>query len=205
LDPSHFTDNVLVFVDDGETGEVTVLAVRAKMYQLENKETGWKERGAGMLKINVPDSCISWDDSGQPIPGSFDASGLEDEDEEEEEDDEGDEGATESTAAAGSGSGSGGGGARGHKKKSVRLLMRQDHTLRVILNTALTGATEFQERSGLKASSVLFTALFEGQEARPVQMKVGRGDGELCLPARNRFRATTKLTSRWLTNMFARR
>jgi hypothetical protein len=133
-------------VDDGETGEVTILAVRAKMYQLDDKAAGWKERGAGMLKINVPESSISRDDSGQPIPGSFDASALEEADEE----------AADEDSVAG--------------RRTVRLLMRQDHTLRVILNTALTGPIDFQERAGLKATSILFTA-FEGKEARPVQMK----------------------------------
>jgi hypothetical protein len=137
-----------VTVDDGETGEVTILQVRAKMFQLEDKETGWKERGSGMLKINVPESCVSFDElSGMPIAGSFDASGLEADSDDEEDS----------------------GGARGGK--IVRLIMRQDHTLRVILNTAIVGATNFQTREGLKATNIIFTA-FEGDEGRPVQMKV---------------------------------
>jgi Ran-binding protein 3 len=136
-------ESALVVVDDGEAGEVTILAVRAKMYLLEDKAAGWKERGAGMLKINVPYDCIEFDESsGQPLPGTFHASPLQ----------------VADAAAA-------------KEKKIVRLLMRQDHTLRVILNTALTGATEFKETAGLKATSVLFTA-FDGAEARPVQMKV---------------------------------
>lgn len=147
-----------VIVDDGEAGETTILQVRAKMYQLEDKEIGWKERGAGMLKINVPESCVQFDEAGVPIPGSFDASGLEcdDDDDDDDDDDEDSKG-----------------------KRTVRLIMRQDHTLRVILNTAIVPATDFQERAALKASNILFTA-FEGEEGKPVQMKVRAGGDCLC-------------------------
>ncbi|KAL3955267.1 hypothetical protein ACCO45_010830 [Purpureocillium lilacinum] len=128
-----------VEVDDGEAGEATVVSVRAKMFSLD-KETGWKERGAGMLKINVPRSCVDYDNNGTPVPGSFDASGL-----------EADEEAGED--------------AGGHKV--VRLLMRQDQTHRVILNTAIVPAMQFQEKASLKSVGILFTA-FEGPEAKPM-------------------------------------
>ena len=59
------------------------------------------------------------------------------------------------------------------RQKHVRLIMRQDHTLRVILNTVIMPAMKFQVTNRLKTSTVLFTA-FEGGEARQVQMKVGR-------------------------------
>lgn len=55
--------------------------------------------------------------------------------------------------------------------KLVRLLMRQDSTLRVILNTAMTRNMRFELNDGLKAKSVLFTAL-EGEEARHVQVQM---------------------------------
>lgn len=129
----------LVVVDDGESGEVTLLAVRAKMFIME-KGVGWKERGAGMLKVNVPKLTIELDEAGNVDPTTFDASVLED---------EGDDGTT----------------------KSVRLIMRQDHTLRVILNTAVVPAMSFQLNQKLKAAFVLFTA-FDGGEAKQVQMKV---------------------------------
>ncbi len=58
------------------------------------------------------------------------------------------------------------------RQKHVRLIMRQDHTLRVILNTVILPAMKFQVTNRLKTSTVLFTA-FEGGEARQVQMKVG--------------------------------
>jgi len=97
-----------------------------------------------MLKINVPDSCVSYDEvTGAPIPGSFDASALDDDDEEE------------------------GGAGRGNK--IVRLIMRQDHTHRVLLNTAILPAMAFEEKATLKSVGVLFTA-FEGDEAKPVSV-----------------------------------
>lgn len=68
-------------------------------------------------------------------------------------------------------------------RKHVRLIMRQDHTLRVILNTVILPAMKFQVTNRLKTSTVLFTA-FEGGEARQVQMKVSRvtsGPPSLCV------------------------
>jgi hypothetical protein len=132
-----------VQLDDGEKGETTIVQVRAKMFYLE-KDEGWKERGAGMLKINVPETCVSFDEAGAPIPGSFDASGLGDEEDEED-----------------------GGAAKGHKV--TRLIMRQDHTLRVLLNTVILPAMEFQEKASLKAVGIMFTA-FEGENAKPVNV-----------------------------------
>ena len=120
-------------IDDGESSEVTILAVRAKMFQMEKAE-GWKERGAGMLKVNVPRASVEVND-GLTDMASFDASVLEDED-----------------------------------ASRVRLVMRQDHTLRVILNSPISPAIKFQLNQKLKAAFVLFTA-FEGNEVKQVQMK----------------------------------
>lgn len=94
-----------------------------------------------MLKVNAPASCVDFDDDGTPIAGSFDASGLDEDDEE------------------------GGDGSN----KVVRLLMRQDQTHRVILNTVVVPAMKFQEKATLKSVSVLFTA-FEGEESKPVSV-----------------------------------
>jgi hypothetical protein len=124
-----------VQVNDGEAGETTLISVRAKMFEY-NTQAGWKERGSGMLKINVPESCVDFDDSGAPIPGTFDASSLDDADD-------------------------------GPAKKVVRLLMRQDQTHRVILNTAVLPVMNFQEKSSLKSVGILFPA-FEGAAATPV-------------------------------------
>ncbi|KAH6856776.1 hypothetical protein B0I37DRAFT_368320 [Chaetomium sp. MPI-CAGE-AT-0009] len=131
-----------IVVDDGESGEVTLFSVRAKMYVME-KDVGWKERGGGMLKINVPKSTVDLDENKVPDPTSFDASVLEDEDDD--------------------------------KPKHVRLIMRQDHTLRVILNTVLLPATKFHVTNRLKTSTVGFTA-FEGGTARQVQMKLSEAN-----------------------------
>lgn len=141
----------IVEVNDGEAGEATITSVRAKVFYLD-KEAGWKERGSGMLKINVPEVCVEFDDSGSPIPGSFDASGLELDDVAE------------------------GGNAGG--PKVARLILRQDQTHRVILNTAILPAMKFQEKASLKSVGILFTA-FEGAEAKPVNITVRvRGSAE---------------------------
>lgn len=138
-----------VEVDDGEAGEATIVSVRAKMFHHDKVAGNWKERGAGMLKINVPRACLEFDEAGAPIPGSFDASGLELDEEE------------------------AGEGFKGHKV--ARLLLRQDQTHRVILNTAILPAMKFQEKASLKSVGILFTA-FEGEQATPVSitMKVWR-------------------------------
>ncbi|KAK3688155.1 hypothetical protein B0T22DRAFT_146840 [Podospora appendiculata] len=138
-----------IVVDDGEGDEVTLLAVRAKMYQME-KGIGWKERGAGMLKVNVPKISVEFDSQGNPEPGSFDASVLD---------------------ADGEVNGTSG-------RENVRLIMRQDHTLRVILNSAILPATSFQLTQKLKAAYVLFTA-FEGDEVKQVQMKLSEANATL--------------------------
>lgn len=137
-----------VDVDDGEAGEATLLSVRAKMFVHENE--AWKERGAGMLKINVPRSCVEFDENNAVVPGSFDSSGLDEED--------GDDAAP----------------------KVVRLLMRQDQTHRVILNTAIISAMKFQQKTSLKSTSVLFTA-FVGDSATPllVTMRVSASRRDL--------------------------
>ncbi|KAF4470257.1 DEAD DEAH box helicase [Fusarium albosuccineum] len=134
-----------VEVNDGEAGEATILSVRAKMFY-HDKEAGWKERGGGMLKINVPQACVEYDENGVVVPGSFDASALEVDDPE----------------AAGE--------TQGHKV--ARLIMRQDQTHRVILNTALVAAMKFQEKASLKSVGILFTAFtsFDGEQAKPVSI-----------------------------------
>lgn len=126
-----------VAVDNGEAGEATVLQMRAKIFQLDKGATAWRERGAGNLKINVPIQCIDTDENGQAIPGSFDASSLEDGD-----------------------------------VKTVRLIMRQDSTHRLILNTTLIPAMTFQEKPMNKTVCVLFTAIEGPGEAVSVQLKM---------------------------------
>ncbi|KAI9054913.1 hypothetical protein LZ554_002057 [Drepanopeziza brunnea f. sp. 'monogermtubi'] len=127
-------------VDDGEAGEATLLQVRAKLFAIESKEVGWKERGVGTLKINVPKSCVSFDDNGVPIPGSFNASGLEDDDE----------------------------GATG--PRVARLIMRQENTHRVVLNTVIVRAMEFKDKASTSAAQIIFTAFEGDKEPTPINM-----------------------------------
>ncbi|KAI0380099.1 hypothetical protein F5Y04DRAFT_106228 [Hypomontagnella monticulosa] len=132
-----------IVVDDGEAGEATILQVRAKIYHLDKASSSWKERGAGNLKINVPVACIDFDDTtGLPLPGSFDASALDD-----------------------------------GEAKVVRLIMRQDSTHRVILNTAVIPAMQFQEKSTVKATCVLFTAI-EDEGAVSIQLKMNAANAK---------------------------
>ncbi|KAK4204079.1 hypothetical protein QBC40DRAFT_217661 [Triangularia verruculosa] len=134
-----------IVVDDGESSEVTLFSQRAKMYVME-KGVGWKERGAGMLKVNVPRATVEFENDGSPDANSFDASVLEDKDY--------------------------------SGPKNVRLIMRQDHTLRVILNTVVLPAMHFKIEKKLKAATVLFTA-FENGEAQLVQMKLSNANADL--------------------------
>lgn len=134
-------------VDDGEAGEATIIQVRARMYYLDRstnadgkEEIAWRERGAGILKVNVPVSSVVIDpETGVANPKSFDVSVLK-----------------ESTP---------------ENPKLVRLLMRQDSTLRVILNSVMLAKMDFQLKEGLKAKSVLFTAI-EGEDAKHVQVQM---------------------------------
>lgn len=132
---------LLVHVEDGESGEATLLQMRAKLFAIESKETGWKERGVGTLKVNVPKACASFDENGVAIPGSFDASGLEDEEED----------------YAG--------------PRVPRLIMRQENTHRVVLNTIIVRAMEFKDKPSASSAQILFTA-FEGEKPINMLLKV---------------------------------
>jgi hypothetical protein len=115
--------------------------MRAKLFALTSKEAGWKERGVGTLKVNVPKSCVSYDENGHAISGSFDISGLDDEDE-------------ENSALS----------------RVPRLIMRQENTHRVILNTVITRIMEFRDKPTSNGAQVMFTAFEGDQEPKPVQM-----------------------------------
>lgn len=105
-------------------------------------QVGWRERGVGNLKINVPEDSVTADpETGVVDPKSFDPAVLQ-----------------ESTP---------------ENPKLVRLVMRQDSTLRVILNTVMVAGMDFQLKEGFKTWSVLFTAI-EGDDGQyvPITMKV---------------------------------
>ncbi|KAI1113653.1 hypothetical protein F5Y14DRAFT_207213 [Nemania sp. NC0429] len=63
------------------------------------------------------------------------------------------------------------------ESKVVRLVMRQDSTHRVILNTALIPTMKFQEKSSLKATYILFTAIEDGG-AVSVQIKMNAANAK---------------------------
>ncbi|EJT79024.1 hypothetical protein GGTG_04114 [Gaeumannomyces tritici R3-111a-1] len=140
-----------VVVDDGEAGETTVFVARAKVYYMDSDAKAWKERGAGILKVNVPEATVDADDNGAVIPESFDASMLQGD-----QDGEDAEAGTATTATG---------------PKVVRLIMRQDHTHRVVVNTAVTGATDFVKREMLRAATFAFSAV-EGPEAKRVTLQI---------------------------------
>ncbi len=137
-------------VNDGEEGEATLLQFRAKLYTLVSKEKGWKERGVGTLKLNVSKSFIDYDENGVPILGSFDPSGADGDDE---------EGGESNTPAA-------------------RLIMRQENTHRVILNTVILKALKFEEKPGGTAAQILFTAF---EDTKPVNMLLKVSSENYCL------------------------
>ncbi|KAI0095813.1 hypothetical protein GGR51DRAFT_63560 [Nemania sp. FL0031] len=61
--------------------------------------------------------------------------------------------------------------------KVVRLVMRQDSTHRVILNTAIIPTMKFQEKSSLKATYILFTAI-EDEGAVSIQIKMNAANAK---------------------------
>lgn len=147
-----------VAVDDGEAGETTIVQVRARMYYLDKTpnadksgQVGWRERGVGNLRINVPEDSVTADpETGAVDAKSFDPSVLK-----------------ESTP---------------ENPKLVRLVMRQDSTLRVILNTVMVAGMDFQLKEGFKTWSVLFTAI-EGDDGQyvPITMKMSaQNAGAFC-------------------------
>jgi hypothetical protein len=88
----------------------------------------------------VPQSCVSFGDNGQPIPGSFDPSGLEDEDED------------------------------SNAPRVARLIMRQENTHRVVLNTIIVRAMEFKDKPSASTAQILFTAFEGDKEPKPINM-----------------------------------
>ncbi|KAI9736052.1 MAG: hypothetical protein M1818_006228 [Claussenomyces sp. TS43310] len=134
-------------VHDGEEDETTLVQFRAKLFWIESKELGWKERGVGTLKLNVPKSYVEYDQNGIPLLGTFDPS-TRDEDE-----------STEASETP--------------DPTAARLIMRQENTHRVILNTPIIKALKFEEKPSNTAMQVMFTAFEEG---KPVNMLLRMSD-----------------------------
>jgi hypothetical protein len=115
------------------------LQIRAKLFAIDSKDVGWKERGVGTLKINVPKSTVDYDENGLPIPGSFDISGLDSEEDE-------------------------------NAPRVARLIMRQENTHRVVLNSVIVPAMEFKDKPATSAAQILFTAFEGDKEPKPINM-----------------------------------
>lgn len=105
---------------------------------MESKEQGWKERGVGNLKVNAHKSCVEFDEYTGLVVPKSFDVSLRDEDED----------AAPVIAA--------------------RLVMRQENTHRVILNTIINRALKLEEKpSNSAGKGYMFTA-FDG--SRPVNM-----------------------------------
>ena len=111
---------------------------------MDPKDQAWKERGVGTLKVNVHKSCIEFDE--------YDGKPI-------------------------PGSFDASQGDEGQEGKGIiaaRLIMRQDNTHKLILNTAIIRALKFIEKSGTGAGKqFMFTAFDAG---KPINMliRVGR-------------------------------
>ncbi|KAK4939993.1 hypothetical protein LTR10_019845 [Elasticomyces elasticus] len=132
-------------VETGEEGEETILTCRAKLYHFEKE---WKERGVGVLKINI----------------RYENRAVGDEASDEKPEDEEDE---ESGAQA---------DFTGVERKA-RLIMRTDGVHRLVLNTPVfkdmnVGTHDGQEPSG---KTMHLTGLEEGKPTG-YQIKVGKED-----------------------------
>lgn len=143
---------------DGEEGEATLLSFRAKLFHFESKEVGWKERGAGTLKLNVPENQVRYGHHGNPMSGTFFVPATSEQDDEE----SGEKSGEKKASAAGG---------------VPRLVMRQDSTHRVILNTAIAKNISFQENSrGTNMFQVMFTAMDAGVGVKNFMMRVSLTD-----------------------------
>lgn len=130
-------------VETGEEGEQTVVQCRAKLYHFDKE---WKERGAGVFKINVryESKAIGNKDN------KTNADTREDDDDDEDKDDDVEAGGQPRFSSV---------------ERKARLIMRTDGVHRVVLNTPVfkdmkVGTQDGQEPSG---KTMLITGLEEGK------------------------------------------
>ncbi|RKF56994.1 Nucleoporin NUP56 [Erysiphe neolycopersici] len=128
-------------IDDGEADEVTLLQIRAKLFAVESKAAGWKERGVGTLKINVAKQFVKYDQNGIPISGTFNKPNKKCKDK-----------------------------CKINIACAARLIMRQENTHRVVLNTFILREMEFEEKPAVSSAQFLFTALEGEKELKPVRL-----------------------------------
>src|SRR5450432_4411442 len=103
------------------------------MFVLSSEEKAWKERGMGTIKLNVPKDFIEMDDFDVPIPGSYDPSGRETSDDDKQ-----------------------------LGPPPARIIMRQEGTNKVILNSPIIKAVKFEEQAA-NPYRILFTAFEDGK------------------------------------------
>ncbi|EXJ80970.1 hypothetical protein A1O3_07258 [Capronia epimyces CBS 606.96] len=144
-------------LETGEEGEETIFQCRAKLYHFDKE---WKERGVGVLKVNIRYESKSIDGEAEAEAENDDSETGSNPKESEEEDVE-----------------SGGQAAFSTVERRARLIMRTDGVHRVVLNTPVfkdmtVGTHDGQEPSG---KTMHLTGLEEGKPTF-FQIKVGKED-----------------------------
>ncbi|KUI56858.1 Nucleoporin NUP56 [Cytospora mali] len=138
-----------VAVDDGEAGEATIVQVRARMYYLDKSTSADGKPEAAWKERGVGNLKINVPEDSvsiDPETGAVNPKSFNP------------AVLKESTP---------------ENPKLVRLVMRQDSTGRVILNTVMLAGMAIQMKEGFKKTSVLFTAIEgEGGKHVPVTMKM---------------------------------
>lgn len=137
-----------VAIDDGEAGEATIVQVRARMYHIDKSTSADGKPEAAWKERGVGNLKVNVPEdsvTAHPDTGVVNPRSFNP------------AVLKESTP---------------EKPKLVRLVMRQDSTLRVILNTVMLPAMDFQIKEGLKTTTILFTAIEEDGKPLPVAMTV---------------------------------
>lgn len=131
-------------VETGEEGEHTVFSGRAKLFHFDSVGKAWKERGFGVLKLNV--SSGTGKQPGDPE--------LESDSEE----------ANQDAAAEN----------EGERRTFARLLMRSEGVYRVVLNVPVFKTMQAGDHHGEVPSDrcIKFTALEEGRPTM-MQLRFG--------------------------------
>jgi Ran-binding protein 3 len=158
--PSHVTDEATAKkdkrfyeqeVETGEEGEKTLFSSRAKLYNYVKNEAGgqWKERGSGILKVNVPDV----------------EDGENDEEEKEGEKEEEGNGKSKAKEVV-----------QPLKAGKPRFIMRANGTNRVVLNSPVPKDTDFGHPGahGAKPTgqTIMFMGMLDVGEMQTLQLKV---------------------------------
>jgi Ran-binding protein 3 len=150
-------------VETGEENERTVFSARAKLFSYDKKE--WRERGVGMLKLNVTRDGYDDDDE------------EEEEGEEEEGEEEDDDDSRSSASSAdihNPGTKASAETATPVRQRKARFILRAEGSHRVVLNTPLSKQTRFGgDSAGARptGSALLFHGLLEGSDA-PVMLQL---------------------------------